>query len=124
MRCKGDHLKDENGSAALKALSLARDGEVLAWGSSGHNVNSSHKASLTGPLLCCRDVVVLGNVGPVLGQHLPGALVDLDLANAGHPGPVEAEVKAADAGEAGEVSEAHDTPPRILADWLDTVSTV
>ena len=123
MRCKGDHVEDEDGALARKALPLACDTEVLTGGSTANNVNSSHESDVTGPLLRRGDVVMLGNVGPVPVKDGPRVLVNLDLPNAGHPGAVQPKVKAADAREGGQVGQRHDTPPRIFADWLDTVST-
>jgi hypothetical protein len=38
----------------------------------------------------------------VFREYLTAERVDLDLADDGHPGPLEAEVKAADAGEQGQ----------------------
>ena len=56
-------------------------------------------------------------------ENTSGTFVNLDLPDAGQSGPVQSEVKAADAGEGGEVGEGHDTPPEIFGEWLDTVST-
>jgi hypothetical protein len=45
------------------------------------------------------DVAPAGHVRPVLGQHPPAVGVDLDLADAPPPGPLQAEIQTADAGE-------------------------
>jgi hypothetical protein len=51
------------------------------------------------------DVVVPGDVGPMLGEDGSAEGVDFDLSDTSHSGPLEAEVEAADAGE--ERDEAH-----------------
>lgn len=43
-----------------------------------------------------------GYLRPVSGQHALAVRVDLYLSNGGHAGALEAELKAADAGEQGE----------------------
>lgn len=103
MRCKGDHVEDEDAALAREALPPSGDGEVLAGGSSANKVNVSHESDATSPLLSRADVVVPGDLGPVALEDGAGLLVDLDLADAGHARSVEAEVHAADAGEGAQV---------------------
>ena len=114
MRCKGDHVEDEDAALAREALPPSGDGEVLAGGSSANKVNVSHESELTGPLLRCADVVVLGDLGPVAFEDGAGLLVDLDLTDAGHARTVEAEVHAAHAGERAQIPHA-DTADSFLA---------
>jgi hypothetical protein len=59
----------------------------LAWKPSGHNVNCRARAD-SPPLDGGADVVMPGHVLPVLRQHLPAVVVDLDLADDPHPGPL------------------------------------
>lgn len=94
MRCEGDHVEDEDAALPREALAPPGDGEVLARGSSANKVNSSHESDVTGPLLRCRDVVVLGDVRPMALEDRAGLLVDLDLPHARHARAVEAEVKS------------------------------
>ena len=73
--------------------------------------STSHAQRLTGEpaadevnsgKLCCSDIshiLVSGHVGPVLREHPPAILVNLDLPHRSHPGALKAEVEAADAGE-------------------------
>jgi hypothetical protein len=56
----------------------------------------------------------------VLREYLTAPRVDLDLPGDGHPGPLEAEVEAADAGEQGQDIQGHGTMvPRkpALSEW-------
>ncbi|ALW89638.1 hypothetical protein AUC44_12620 [Deinococcus actinosclerus] len=50
-------------------------------------------------------VPVQGDVGPVLLQDAAGVLVDFDLPRAGHSGPFQAEIDAANTGEQAAESE-------------------
>jgi hypothetical protein len=45
------------------------------------------------------DILITGNVGPVLREHAPTKWVDFDLPRAFHPGPLKPKIEAADTGE-------------------------
>jgi hypothetical protein len=51
------------------------------------------------PFGACSDVVMAGNLRPVLRKDLPAPRIYLDLPGDGHAGAFEAEVEAADTGE-------------------------
>lgn len=56
-----------------------------------------------------RDVAEVRDRRPMLGEDAAGVRVDLGLPHDGHPGALEAEVQAADAGE--ERADVHDSGP-------------
>jgi hypothetical protein len=80
--------------------SETRVADRLTGETSSDNV---HSGSVLGspPLDGSADVVMTGNLRPVLREHSAAVGVDLDLADGGHPGSLQAELEAADAGEQG-----------------------
>jgi len=78
---------------AVASTSLTDD-EVLAGEAGGDDVRSSKLRASD-----IVDVLPSWYVGPVLGEHLGGVLVDFDLRGAGHSGEVEPEVEPADSSE-------------------------
>src|SRR6266540_1106449 len=83
----------------------ADDADGLAGESAADEVGSGQ---LIGVQLL--DVAPAGYLRPVLGEHPLAVRVDLDLANAGPSGPLEAEVETADAGEQVEEGRATHSP--------------
>ena len=91
------HLGPEPSLVVLGELeSGITDG--LAGEAAGDHVNG-RAGSIQPPGHCRSYVVVSWDIGPVPFQDAPAERVDLDLADDGHAGPLEAEVEATDASE-------------------------
>jgi hypothetical protein len=86
---------------AFKPGTTSSVSEVLAGEASGHDVNG--RTGLGCPPRRRRsDIFMPGHLRPVLREYLAAPRVDLDLAGDRHPGPLQAEVQAADAAEEGQ----------------------
>jgi len=94
------HGVPEPARVLLRQLA-ARLADRLAGETSGHNVHSGSRpgGGIVPPGGGGVDVVMAGDLRPVVGQHALAERVDLDLTDDGHPGAFEAEVEAADTGE-------------------------
>lgn len=76
----------------------AGEAERLAGEAATNNIDRWSRLG-SPPLRGCEYVVMAGNLRPVVGQHSRAVGVYLHLAHGGHPGPFEAELDTADAGE-------------------------
>jgi len=72
--------------------------DVLAGESSANEVDIRTVLAFP-PLHSGAYIVMFRNVRPVLRQHLTAERVDLDLADNGHPSPLQTEFQTADTSE-------------------------
>jgi hypothetical protein len=86
----------------FRAASLPGETERLAWVSAANNVRCSDIRALQ-----CPNVVVNGNVRPVLRQHAPGELFDFTEGDRRHARALKPKTEPANAGE--EIQHAHQT---------------
>lgn len=115
---------EETGPLSCESLALSGEGEVLTGGAEGDEVEGGEPTTTTyGGLsspsaisgkdrshmlswylftvahVNILNILPLGNVGPVVAQHLLALRVPLALGDSRHPGALEAEVETADAAE-------------------------
>lgn len=84
-----------------QSSALAGDADVLAGEPSADDIGKS-SGSVKGP-----NVVVAGDVGPVLSEDGPAERVELDELDGAHPGSLKSEAEAPDAAE--QVEDIHGT---------------
>jgi len=96
-------LVEESAPLASQPSTASSHAEVLAGESSSDKVNSFNVTSERG------HIVIKNSIGPVPAKDGLSSRVDLALPAHLHPGPLEAEVKAADAREEG--TDFHLPPP-------------
>ena len=97
---------------------LPGDGDGLARESAANKVNGS----VSPPSGAGSHVVMPGHLRPVLRQHTPAPRINLHLADDGHPGALEAEVEAADAGEQGQ--DVHDATSHSGCPWTASAAAM
>jgi hypothetical protein len=96
-------LEEQSGSRAAQPSTLSSHAEILTGDSATNDIRCWDRSVTTEG----SDIGPSRNIGVPPCEHLIAELVDLDLADAAHPGRLEAATDALDPGEQREVAQGH-----------------